>query len=55
MCGIVGYGGFTNRVLLGKAVDAIAHRGPDGNGIAYFEVAALGNTRLLELILSHRQ
>jgi len=54
MCGIVGYGGFTNRVLLDKAVDAIAHRGPDGNGIAYFEVAALGNTRLAILDLSSK-
>ena len=54
MCGIVGYGGFTKRVSLDKAVEAIKHRGPDGNGTEYFEDVALGNTRLAILDLSEK-
>lgn len=46
MCGIVGYVGFTKRVSLDKAIEAIKHRGPDDNGTQYFEDVALGNTRL---------
>lgn len=54
MCGIVGYGGFSRRVFLSKALTAIKHRGPDGNGIEYFEDVALGNTRLAILDLSEK-
>lgn len=54
MCGIIGYGGFTNKVSLTGAINAISHRGPDDNGTAYFENAALGNTRLAILDLSKK-
>lgn len=55
MCGIVGYAGFTKKVLLDEAVKAIRHRGPDDNGVAYFDGgAALGNTRLSIIDLSQK-
>lgn len=54
MCGIVGYGGFTKKLPLDKAISAIKHRGPDGNGIEYFDGVALGNTRLAILDLSKK-
>lgn len=54
MCGIVGYAGFTKKVPLGRAIDAIGHRGPDDNGTAYFEGTALGNTRLAIIDLSNQ-
>ncbi|TSC88505.1 MAG: asparagine synthase (glutamine-hydrolysing) [Microgenomates group bacterium Gr01-1014_7] len=54
MCGIVGYGGFTRKVSLDKALTTIKHRGPDGNGTEYFEDVALGNTRLAILDLSEK-
>lgn len=52
MCGIIGYGGFTKKVSLNKAIGIIKHRGPDDDGVQYFEGAALGNTRLAILDLS---
>lgn len=52
MCGIVGYGGFTKKNLLDKAIKEIHHRGPDDNGAAYFDGIALGNTRLAIIDLS---
>jgi len=52
MCGIVGYAGFTKKVLLDKAIEKIHHRGPDDNGVAYFDGVALGNTRLAIIDLS---
>lgn len=54
MCGIVGYGGFTNKVSLSGAICAISHRGPDDDGTVYFETTALGNTRLAILDLSSK-
>lgn len=54
MCGIVGYGGFTKRIRLDKAINAIHHRGPDDNGSIYFNGIALGNTRLAIIDLSRR-
>lgn len=54
MCGIVGYGGFSRKVSLGKALTAIRHRGPDDKGTEYFEDIALGNTRLAILDLSEK-
>lgn len=54
MCGIVGYGGFTKKVSLDKALATIKHRGPDGKGAEYFEGVALGNTRLAILDLSKK-
>lgn len=52
MCGIVGYGGFSKRVSLEKAIKAIKHRGPDDNGVTYIDDVALGNTRLAIIDLS---
>lgn len=54
MCGILGYGGFSRRVSLDKALTTIKHRGPDSNGVAYFDGVALGNTRLAILDLSEK-
>src|SRR3989344_1581199 len=53
MCGVVGYGGFSKRVSLEKAIKAIKHRGPDDNGIVYIDDVALGNTRLAIIDLSN--
>lgn len=52
MCGIVGYGGFTKKIFLDSAIEKIHHRGPDDNGVAYFDGVALGNTRLAIIDLS---
>lgn len=52
MCGIVGYAGFTKKIPLDTAIEKIHHRGPDDNGIAYFDGVALGNTRLAIIDLS---
>lgn len=48
MCGIVGFAGFTEPGLLQRMCDAIAHRGPDGEGRAEFhnEAIAIGMRRL---------
>lgn len=46
MCGIVGYAGFPKRISLNKSIAAIYHRGPDDQGVEYFDGVALGNTRL---------
>lgn len=54
MCGIVGYGGFSKKVPLNKAIDKILHRGPDDNGVWYFNGVALGNTRLAIIDLSQK-
>ena len=54
MCGIIGYGGFTNRVSLNDAIASIKHRGPDDDGAVYFQDAALGNTRLAIIDLSSK-
>lgn len=52
MCGIVGYAGFSKKIPLDKAIKEIHHRGPDDNGVAYFEGVAVGNTRLAIIDLS---
>lgn len=54
MCGIVGYAGFTKKVLLDEAVKAIRHRGPDDNGTEYFDGVALGNVRLAIIDISKK-
>lgn len=48
MCGIVGFAGFFETGLLGRMCHAIAHRGPDGEGIAEFPEyqMAIGMRRL---------
>lgn len=54
MCGIVGYSLDQGRVDLAPALTAIAHRGPDGNGVLYDEAAhvGLGHVRLAIIDLS---
>lgn len=49
MCGIaaiVGTGAEHGRDDLCRMVDAVAHRGPDGRGLAVFDSCALGHARL---------
>lgn len=46
MCGIAGIYGISDRVLLKKMCDAIAHRGPDGEGYFTDSGVSLGNRRL---------
>src|SRR5437588_130870 len=48
MCGIVGFAGFEEPGLLGRMCNAIAHRGPDGEGMAELSEAriAIGMRRL---------
>ncbi len=47
MCGIAGVLGATeDRAVIGRMIRAIAHRGPDGDGIWTGEYAALGMQRL---------
>lgn len=52
MCGIVGYAGFKKKIPLDIAIEKIHHRGPDDNGVAYFDGIALGSTRLAIIDLS---
>ncbi len=52
MCGIVGYAGFTQKISLTPAIKVLHHRGPDDNGIEYFEGVGLGNLRLAIIDLS---
>jgi len=46
MCGIAGYTGPEIDGLLGRMVDAIRHRGPDGDGVYASNGVHLGHTRL---------
>lgn len=54
MCGVAGYIGNFSPTLISDMVDAIKHRGPDGNGTYLDDVAkvALGHTRLSIIDLS---
>jgi asparagine synthase (glutamine-hydrolysing) len=56
MCGIAGFAGDSSpevaRNTLRAMVDAIAHRGPDGEGIATWPGASLGHRRLAIIDLS---
>jgi asparagine synthase (glutamine-hydrolysing) len=57
MCGIVGFQGDFSQDLLGRMTDAVAHRGPDGEGGAIFELngqppTGLGHRRLAIIDLS---
>lgn len=54
MCGVVGYAGFDKRIPLDGSIKKINHRGPDDNGVCYFERIALGNTRLAIIDLSSK-
>src|SRR4029453_7734157 len=52
MCGICGVVGRSDRMLIQAMADTMAHRGPDGDGVACFSAeesgipAALGHRRL---------
>jgi asparagine synthase (glutamine-hydrolysing) len=46
MCGVVAVCGSYDPDALDRAVRALAHRGPDGHGVAAFDGAILGHTRL---------
>ena len=46
MCGIAGTSGFGDEELIRAMTDAIAHRGPDGDGFYNGESVHLGNRRL---------
>lgn len=55
MCGITGIVAKNSREYqnrIEKMVQALAHRGPDENGIVYYENCALGHTRLSIIDLS---
>jgi asparagine synthase (glutamine-hydrolysing) len=56
MCGIVGFQGDYQQELLGAMLCAVAHRGPDGEGLQVFEQGAvrtgLGHRRLAIIDLS---
>src|SRR5712691_9535878 len=57
MCGIVGFQGNFSRDLLKAMTDAVAHRGPDGEGIAMLPTdgelpTGLGHRRLAIIDLS---
>ena len=58
MCGIAGYYSYSDsrspsKESLGKAVDLVAHRGPDDRGIWINRIAGLGSRRLAIQDLSH--
>lgn len=50
MCGVSGYFGKTTdkepNQLIGRMLDIIDHRGPDGHGVKIFDEAGLGHVRL---------
>ncbi len=46
MCGVVAFVGAVEREAMARAVSALDHRGPDGRGIAVYDGATLGHTRL---------
>jgi asparagine synthase (glutamine-hydrolysing) len=57
MCGIVGFQGGFDRCLLARMTRAVAHRGPDGEGLSFVEtpgapLVALGHRRLAIIDLS---
>src|SRR5690349_14888125 len=55
MCGIVGFQGDFPRELIARMTAAVAHRGPDGSGEAWFPGApatAFGHRRLAIIDLS---
>ena len=57
MCGIVGFQGRFPAELLGAMTTAVAHRGPDGEGMVLFDapdqpLSGLGHRRLAIIDLS---
>lgn len=49
MCGIVGFTGQSDPAALRKALDLMAHRGPDGNDVYQDDYLSLGHCRLVIL------
>lgn len=54
MCGIYGYAGFDDPLLLAKMQKELHHRGPDDHGTFTSEKVGLGHTRLSIIDLSPR-
>ena len=52
MCGICGFYGFKDEVLLNKMCQTIQHRGPDQSGMYISDKASLGHRRLSIIDLS---
>ena len=46
MCGIIGFVGRADAEVVDRALDSIAHRGPDGRGLYKHEGVVLGHRRL---------
>ena len=46
MCGIAGFSGINDRLLLEAMTDTLIHRGPDDEGFYYDEHVSLGMRRL---------
>jgi len=42
MCGIAGFSGSFDKQLLARMSESIAHRGPDGDGLFYFQEQEIG-------------
>ena len=54
MCGICGFYGFEDKIVLKRMVKSIAHRGPDDTGVYTDKDISLGHTRLSIIDLSKR-
>lgn len=52
MCGICGFTGFEDKLLLKRMIDAIKHRGPDDSGLYIDKNVCLGHKRLSIIDLS---
>ncbi len=55
MCGVFGYFGQGNDVLMQGMADLLKHRGPDGRGWHNTSYAGIGNTRLAIIDVEHGQ
>ena len=53
MCGIAGYFGSGDNILLGEMLDSIRHRGPDGEGVFFDDYVGLGTRRLAIIDVDH--
>jgi asparagine synthase (glutamine-hydrolysing) len=53
MCGIAGYLGSGDNILLGEMLDSIRHRGPDDEGVFFDDHVGLGTRRLAIIDVDH--
>lgn len=53
MCGILGTIPPSDPMKFAKALDTLAHRGPDSQGVFHNQYISLGHTRLSIIDLSH--